>query len=168
MTKTSFDKPRWRRSILCFLLLCCCFGGDLIVAAPQNNPSRITDASQPLREEFNFDIKDFKMDHQGEVQTLNIKVSLLYVNGVSDKAYPDFRVIAGEVEGYLNKYPNKTDYWEVLNKKLTALILDHYPVISRVTSEIKVSPSAGVPYLRGSIVTRLRRKKDQRVIEAAR
>jgi len=99
------------------------------------------------------------MDHQGEIQTLNIKISVLYVNGIRDTAYPDFRLIARDVETLLGKYPNKTDYWEIVNKRLTALILDRYPAVSRITSEIEVSPSANVSYLRSSTVTRLRKTK---------
>ena len=99
-----------------------------------------------------------KMDHQGEVQSLNIKISLQYVNGIRNTAYPDFRLIARDVETYLGKYPNKTDYWEVVNKGLTQLILDKYPGVSRAASEIEVSASPLIPYVRASIATRLSRK----------
>ena len=57
-----------------------------------------------------------------------------------DTAYPDFRLIGGEIETCLiSKYPNKTDYWEVVNKRLTQLIVDKYPAILRVMSEMAVS-----------------------------
>src|SRR5215207_7876303 len=167
MTKISFDlcKPHWRHSILCLVLLYCCFAGDPLVAAGQKDASRTANRTnslergQPSVEEFDFYLKDFKMDHQGEAQTLNIRISLLYVSGIRNTAYPDFRLIARDVEAYLNKYPNKTDYWEILNKRMAQLILDKYPVISRVTSEIEVSASPLVPYVRASTVTRLRRTK---------
>src|SRR5258708_2123110 len=118
-----------RLLIVCLILLCCSLG----VARAQQNPARVTQHASPsgprreLFEEFSFYIKDFKMDHQGEVQTLNIKISALYVSGIRTTAYPDFRLIARDVETYLSKYPNKTDYWEIVNKKLTQLILDKYP-----------------------------------------
>jgi hypothetical protein len=67
-------------------------------------------------------------------------------------------MIARDVETYVSKYPNKTDYWEVVNKKLTRLVMDKYPAISRVISEIEVSASPLVPYVRVSTVTCLRRK----------
>jgi len=166
MTDRSFrlNKPRgWL--IFCLVLLYCCFGADTLVAARRKEPrfSQIGSSSpksnQALTEEFFFYIKNFKMDHQGEVQILNIKISMLYVAGIRDSAYPDFRLIAHDVETYLSKYPNKTDYWEVLNKNVTGLILTNYPAVSRVVSEIEVSASSLDPYVRASKVTRLRRRK---------
>ena len=55
-------------------------------------------SAQELVEEFSFIIDKFKMDHQGEVQTLNIKISVRYGKGIRDKDYPDFRSIARDVE----------------------------------------------------------------------
>jgi hypothetical protein len=112
-----------------------------------------------LTEEFSFLIQDFKMNHQSEVNNLNIKVRLRYENDISQSKYPDFRAIAKDIEDFLNNYPNKVDYWEILNKKLTLLVLKKYPMLSSITSEIEVSPSPKVSYLRSSIVTRSRSKR---------
>ncbi len=46
-----------------------------------------------LTEEFSFLIQDFKMNHQSEVNNLNIKVRYRYENGITESEYPDFRVI---------------------------------------------------------------------------
>ncbi len=99
-----------------------------------------------LTEEFFFLIEDFKMNHQFEVNNLNIKVRVQYENSISESKYPDFRAIAKDIEGFLNNYPNKTDYWEILNKKLTLLVLKKYPMLSSIASEIQVSPSQKVSY----------------------
>ncbi len=112
-----------------------------------------------LTEEFSFLIQDFKMNHQSEVNNLNIKVRLRYENDISQSKYPDFRAIAKDIEDFLNNYPNKVDYWEILNKKLTLLVLKKYPMLSSITSEIEVSPLPKVSYLRSSIVTRSRSKR---------
>ncbi|HEY0658721.1 MAG TPA: hypothetical protein VGD05_09615, partial [Pyrinomonadaceae bacterium] len=45
-------------------------------------------------EEFSFLIEDLKMNHQSEVNNLNIKVRVRYENNISDGKYPDFRAIA--------------------------------------------------------------------------
>lgn len=50
------------------------------------------------------------MNHQSEVNNLNIKVRLRYENGISDNKYPDFRAIAKDIEDFGNNYPNKVDY----------------------------------------------------------
>jgi len=112
-----------------------------------------------LAEDFSFLIQDFKMNHQSEVNNLNIKIRVRYENGISDSKYPDFRAIVKDIEDFLNNYPNKIDYWEILNKKLTLLVLKKYRMLSSITTEIQVSPSQKVFYLRSSIVTRSQSKR---------
>ena len=123
--------------------------------------SRVPTSEQPAIEQaiedFSFVIPNLKIDHQGEINNLNITIRYRYVAGVPHGAYPDFRSIAKDVEGFLSKYPNKTDYWEILNKKLTLILLKRYAALSRITSEMQISPSRLDPYSRSSIVTRNRK-----------
>ena len=110
----------------------------------------------PVIEEFSFLIKDFKIDHQAETNNLNISISYRYVVDIKDAEYPDFRLLAKDVEMFLTDYPNEADYWEILNKQITSLLLKKYPAITSVTSELKVDPSRLDPYIRASRVTRER------------
>lgn len=112
----------------------------------------------PMVEEFSFWIKDFKMDHQSEINVLQISVHYLYQANLADSAYPDFRLIASDIEAYMNTYRNKVDYWEIINKRLTTMLLKKYQEITRITVEIQVSPSALDHYLRSTRVTRQRTK----------
>lgn len=112
--------------------------------------------SQSLVEEFSFVIKDFKMDHQTQTNNLNISISYRYIANIQKADYPDFRWLAKDVETLLSNYPNKDDYWEIVNKQITSLLLNKYPGITSVTCELKVDPSSLVPYTRSSRVTRER------------
>lgn len=109
-----------------------------------------------LIEEFSFLIKDFKLDHQTQTNNLNISISYRYIVNIQKSEYPDFRWLAKDVETLLANYPNKDDYWEIVNKQITSLLLNKYPGIMSVTSELKVDPSSLVPYTRSSRVTRER------------
>lgn len=111
-----------------------------------------------LTEEFSFLIQDFKMNHQSDNNNLNIKVRFCYEIGISDSKYPDFRLILKDIQDFLENYPDEVGYWEIVNKKLTLMILKKYPVLISITSEIQVSPSRLVPFLRSSIVTRQQSK----------
>lgn len=104
-------------------------------------------------EEFTFWITDWKMEHQSEVNHLNIHVRYRYIAGIVYPAYPDFRLILKDIEDFLTSYPNELDYWEIVNKRTGQMALKKYPVISTITIEIRVSPSQLDPYLRASIVT---------------
>ena len=112
--------------------------------------------SQSLVEEFSFVIKDFKMDHQTQTNNLNISISYRYITNIQKSEYPDFRWLAKDVETLLSNYPNKDDYWEIVNKQITLLLLNKYPGITSVTSDLKVDPTSLVPYTRSSRVTRER------------
>jgi hypothetical protein len=112
--------------------------------------------SQSLVEEFSFVIKDFKMDHQTQTNNLNIAISYRYIANIQKSEYPDFRWLAKDVETLLSNYPNKDDYWEIVNKQITSLLLNKYPGITSVTCELKVDPSSLIPYTRSSRVTRER------------
>ena len=109
-----------------------------------------------LVEEFSFLLKDFRMDHQGQANNLNISISYRYAANITKADYPDFRWLAKDVETLLNNYPNEDDYWEIVNKQITALLLKKYPGIAAVTCEINVDPTNVVPYTRSSRVTRER------------
>ena len=111
-----------------------------------------------LNEEFSFLIKDLKIDHQGETNTLNISISYHYVANIANADYPDFRWLAKDVETLLSAYPNKTDYWEIVNKQITSLLMKKYPALASVTCDMTVDPSRAVPYTRMSRVTRNRRR----------
>jgi hypothetical protein len=112
--------------------------------------------SQSLVEEFSFQIKDFKMDHQTQTNNLNISISYHYKINIQKSEYPDFRWLAKDVQTLLGNYPNKDDYWEIVNKHITSLLLNKYPAITSVTVELKVDPSSLIPYVRSSRVTRER------------
>jgi hypothetical protein len=112
--------------------------------------------SQSPVEEFSFQIKDFKMDHQTQTNNLNIYISYRYVANIKKSDYPDFRWLAKDVETLLSNYPNKDDYWEIVNKQITSLLLNKYSGITRVSCVIKVDPSSLIPYMRSSRVTRER------------
>jgi|SRR3954453_23301661 hypothetical protein len=112
--------------------------------------------SQSTVEEFSFVIKDFKMDHQTQTNNLNISISYRYVDNIQTPEYPDFRWLAKDVETLLANYPNKVDYWEIVNKRITLMLLNKYSGIASVTCDLQVDPTSLVPYTRTSRVTRAR------------
>ena len=130
----------------------------LVLSSPVvHSQTAATPRNGTLVEEFSFSLKDFKLDHQGEHNTLNISISYRYVAGITKSEYPDFRWLAKDVETLLTNYPNEDDYWEIVNKQVTSLLLKKYPALMSVTCELKVDPSQNVPYSRSSRVTRERR-----------
>src|SRR6185369_7742285 len=65
---------------------------------PQRSSSTRTAGS--LVEEFSFLLKDFRMDHQGQANNLNILISYRYAANITKADYPDFRWLAKDVETF--------------------------------------------------------------------
>ena len=142
--------------ILVILIFIATPSGLPVVYSQSMKTTGNSSAGSPV-EEFSFLIKDLRMDHQGQNNNLNISISYRYIANISKADYPDFRWLAKDIETFLTSYPNEDDYWEILNKQITALLLKKYRGIAKVTSDIKVDPTSVVPYTRSSRVTRERR-----------
>jgi hypothetical protein len=124
----------------------------------RTNRERATRSRDSLSEEFSFLIKDFKVDHQGEHNVLNISVVMRYLPKVTKADYPDFRAVAKDIETFLVNYPNEEDYWEIVNKGLTSQLLKKYSSLAMISCELTLDPVPRVPYTRSSRVTRTRAK----------
>jgi hypothetical protein len=138
------------------VILAILFTAQTLPAVYSQTPERSRQMTGSLVEEFSFLLKDFRMVHQGQANNLNISISYRYRANITKADYPDFRWLAKDVETLLSNYPNEDDYWEIVNKQITALLLKKYPGVVAVTCEIKVDPSSVVPYTRTSRVTRER------------
>lgn len=115
-----------------------------------------------LTEEFSFAIQDFKMNHQTQINNININFRYCYETGIENSKYPDFRALVKDIQDSLNNYPNEEDYWEIVNKNLTLMVLKKYPMLASVTNEMQISPTGLVPFLRSSIVSRQQPKSIKR------
>jgi hypothetical protein len=145
------------------LILACASVAVQAQSYKQAKPDQRSKTATALAEGFYFLMNDYKMEHQGEVNTLNIKLSYEYNAGIADQEYPDFIPIRKDVDAFLREYPNETAFWEIVNKQLTARLLEKYPAIASVTCELQVTPSSKYSFIRGSLVTRHR----SRLAEAA-
>jgi sugar lactone lactonase YvrE len=105
------------------------------------------------QENFDFSFKDYAINHQG-LNKLNLDVNYQYKPGIIQPEYPDFVPIYKGIDQFLTNYPNETDVWEVVNKKLTQNILNENPVLAAINIDLNVLPSQSLPYNRTSKVTR--------------
>ena len=127
----------------------------LAIVAPAGVTNGKGPSASQVREQFEFEIRDFKVSHQGG-NVLTLKVRYDYRAGLRAANYPDFRELAKACEEFLRTYPNNTDFWEILNLKLTARLLRDFPALASITIEIRVAADDHDPYFRASTVTRTR------------
>ena len=142
------ERPIVRVSLVALLVALAYFPGSTAEA-------REVRTRTGLSEQFQFEMHDLKVAHQGG-NTLALKVSYDYRRGIKPSEYPDFTRLAGACDEFFKSYPNATDFWEILNLKLTALLLREFPALDSVTVEIHVAPTERLPYARASVATRTR------------
>lgn len=109
-------------------------------------------AGQP-KENGNFSLKNYAINHQG-LNKLNLDVDYQYKPGIPPNEYPDSLSILKSIDNFLSKYPNETDFWEIVNKKLTQNILNENSSLAAIKIDLNVLPSQTLPYNRTSKVTR--------------
>ncbi|MBE9185193.1 hypothetical protein IQ270_10815 [Microcoleus sp. LEGE 07076] len=109
--------------------------------------------SGQLDEDGNLSLKDYAINHQG-FNKLNLDVDYQYKPGIAQNEYLDSLPIYQSIDNFLTEYPNETDFWEVVNKKLTQNILNENPALAAIKIDFKVLPSQNLPYNRTSKVTR--------------
>jgi len=113
-------------------------------------------AAGPLDEEFAFLLQQFPMYHQREHHRLNIAVRYRYARGIANKLYPDYQWLMRDIDQFLTRYPGQMDYWEIVNKQMTQMLMNKYPMLASITSVIEVGPTPSLPHVRLCIVTRSR------------
>ena len=133
-----------------------------------NESAEVVTEANVLDEGWTFQLKDYKIDHQGE-NVVDMKIIYDYKDNIwlKDKyEYPEFTQIYKYIDNYLKTYPNEDDFREIVNKNLTeTLLTKEIPtergsiyklreIITKLTIEIDVHPNEKLPYYRSSRVIR--------------
>lgn len=116
-------------------------------------PAGSAETPAGVTERFQFEIRDLTVAHQGG-NHLNLEASYQYKAGLKAEEYPDFTLLIRACEEFFAGYPNETDFWEILNLKLTSALLEKFPTLTSITMKIHVAPTTRIPYARASTVTR--------------
>ena len=108
------------------------------------------------QENFGFTLPDYPIEHQGWAMldiTVDYRMAPTSPNEIKPEIYPNFVPIVEKIDKFMKDYPNETDYWEILNKKLAQSILEEYPTIVSIKIRIDVKKTLGANYNRHSIIT---------------
>ncbi|BAZ47051.1 hypothetical protein NIES4102_40970 (plasmid) [Chondrocystis sp. NIES-4102] len=98
-----------------------------------------------------FTLENYSIEHQGS-NTLDITIQYSsFFKNTSSIYYK--KHISTQVERLLKTYPNKNDYWEVMNYYLTKKLIQQNPELSSVTITLVVYPNQEYSYHRSTTVT---------------
>jgi hypothetical protein len=102
---------------------------------------------------WSFSVKGYAVEHQHMANTVNIAVKYsLKENQTAFKA-TNFTPLLNRITQFFAEYPNEDDYWEVVNRRLTEMILQEQPEMRSLTISLEVLPRATIPYTSISTVT---------------
>ncbi|MFZ4640924.1 MAG: hypothetical protein ACOYMP_11070 [Nodosilinea sp.] len=129
----------------CFRFLCLSILVSAIAFFSVVNPAASKNLADCAanQESFGFLLKEFPVEHQGYA-LFNIDVTYRIntpIETIDPKVYPDYVEVSQEVEKFLVEYPNESDYWEIMNKKLAIFLLNTYPSLSSIQIKIDVMPT---------------------------
>jgi hypothetical protein len=98
-----------------------------------------------------FTLENYSIRHQG-INTLDISIQYnSFLEKTSLTTYQ--RRISEQVKYLLTNYPNKNDYWEIVNYYLTKKVIQENPELSSLTITLAVHPNQEYSYHRSTTVT---------------
>lgn len=106
-----------------------------------------------IEKHWDLTMKNHMMQHHQGFQALNITVECTFDQ---TNLTPKLFAMYGEIDQFLSRYPNETDYWEVINRELAKTILQYHSELSSVSITLEILPNERIPYNRASIVTQNR------------
>lgn len=98
-----------------------------------------------------FTLSQMKIKTFNMKQTINFKVRYQIDSLKTDGIMPDIHLIKNCALQFFVDYEPTRDYWELINKKLVHHLLDQFPAIKTLETEIEILPGKTFPYLRSSI-----------------
>ena len=108
------------------------------LGSPLISLSAIPTNCDQQEEVFGFQIPTYATEHEG-APIINIQVTYRYMpEAIAKNDYPNFVPIKKDIETFIANYPNHTDFWEIVNKKLVQFILDKYPQLSSLMIKVDV------------------------------
>jgi hypothetical protein len=112
------------------------------VEASQLNESNAT-------ESVGFYIRNLDICHQDEWRHMSVRFE--YDGDIKDGEVSAYQV-KDYVKNFLKSYANPMDFWEIMNTNLVSSILQAFPNIRTLKSEIALSPDQALPFPRQSTV----------------
>ena len=115
------------------------------VASQPEVDDHVVDKTRSSMRDWSFAFENYPMNHQWMANTLNIAVRYTLKPNASSHNAPDFTTIFNQITRSLAHHP-QDDYWEIVNRKLTEVILQENSALEAVTIRLQVQPRAKIPF----------------------
>lgn len=106
-----------------------------------------------FNESYSIEIEHFNVDLDSAKRFVNVTATWKFKSNPTQNDYLDSNVVNFDIKEFLTNYPNKkTDFWEVINRKLTQHLMQKYTQIRALSIKIEVPKSKTDPYEHYSLV----------------
>lgn len=113
-------------------------------------PAQPADSLLSISETISFAIQHRAVPIQRakRIAVLDSNVRLTYAQGTPPSSYPDSLKVAPEILAFLQSYPDKNAYYEVMARALAESILTKYAVVYSVEVKLEIEPDESRSYRR--------------------
>lgn len=80
-----------------------------------------------------------------------------FKKNVNASDYTDSNLIVNDVKNFLSTYPDKKDFWEVINHKLALFLINKYTSLASIKTKLIIPASPLDPYPHASTVKAMRK-----------
>jgi hypothetical protein len=115
----------------------------------------ISEPQQPVvaMQNWSFSVKGYAVEHQHIANTINIAVKYSLKESSTALNAANFMPLLNRMTQFFVEYPNEDDYWEVVNRRLTEMILQEHPEMRSITISLEVLHRDTIPHTGISTVT---------------
>jgi hypothetical protein len=117
----------------------------VVISEPQQPPVAM--------QNWSFAVKGYTVKHQHIVNTVNVVVKYSLQGSSTTLNISNFMSLPNRITQFFVEYPNEDDYWEVVNRRLTEMILREHPEMRSLTISLEVLHRDTIPHTGISTVT---------------
>lgn len=99
-----------------------------------------------LNEFYNVEVKKFHVFLDNAEHDIDIDITWNFPINPTPEDYIDSNLVVNTAKTFLKEYPNKSDFWEVINHKLVKMMIDKFPRIKSISIKLDVPATKLDPY----------------------
>lgn len=99
-----------------------------------------------LNEFYSVEVKKFNVFIDNAKHDIDIYITWNFKTNPTPDDYIDSNLVVNTVKTFLKEYPNKSDFWEVVNHKLTSHMIDKFKQVKSFSIKLDVPATKMDPY----------------------
>lgn len=99
-----------------------------------------------LNEIYSVDIDHLSVMVDNAKHDIKVTATWNYKKNPQPSDYIDSNLVVATITNFFKEYPNKTDFWEVVNHKLVSHLIDKFKMVHAMSVKLDVPPIKADPH----------------------